>query len=108
MAALEESLAAVKGEPLGAGSKPDGRRRRRLEGARAPRRAQVQLAIQDQEPAAIAKQGQSREVEVDGRQLALTNLDKVSGPTTGFTKGEVIDYYARIADTMLPHLPAGR
>jgi bifunctional non-homologous end joining protein LigD len=51
--------------------------------------------------------GQSREVEVDGRQLKLSNLDKVLYPKTGFTKGEMIDYYARIADVMVPHL-AGR
>ncbi len=43
-------------------------------------------------------------VQVDGRELSLTNLDKVLYPATGFTKGEVIDYYARIADTLLPHL----
>jgi bifunctional non-homologous end joining protein LigD len=43
-------------------------------------------------------------VEVDGRELSLTNLDKVMYPATGFTKGEVIDYYARIAPTMLPHI----
>jgi len=43
-------------------------------------------------------------VEVDGHQLSLSNLDKVLYPKTGFTKGEVIDYYARIATTMLPHL----
>jgi len=43
-------------------------------------------------------------VEVDGHQLSLSNLDKVLYPKTGFTKGEVIDYYARIASTMLPHL----
>jgi bifunctional non-homologous end joining protein LigD len=43
-------------------------------------------------------------VEVGGRQLKLTNLDKVLYPDTGFTKGEVIDYYARIAPVMLPHL----
>ncbi|HEX2436055.1 MAG TPA: non-homologous end-joining DNA ligase [Solirubrobacterales bacterium] len=46
-------------------------------------------------------------VEVDGRELSLTNLDKVLYPSTGFTKGEVIDYYARIALAILPHL-AGR
>jgi bifunctional non-homologous end joining protein LigD len=46
-------------------------------------------------------------VEVDGRELSLTNLDKVMYPATGFTKGEVIDYYARIAPVMLPHI-AGR
>jgi bifunctional non-homologous end joining protein LigD len=45
-----------------------------------------------------------REVEVDGRELKLTNLDKVLYPKTGFTKGEMIDYYARIAEVMVPHL----
>jgi bifunctional non-homologous end joining protein LigD len=45
-------------------------------------------------------------VEVDGRRLALSNLDKVLYPETGFTKGEVIDYYARIAEVLLPHLEA--
>ena len=43
-------------------------------------------------------------VDVEGRELKLSNLDKVLYPATGFTKGEVIDYYARIAPVMLPHL----
>jgi len=43
-------------------------------------------------------------VEVDGRQLTLSNLDKVLYPSSGFTKGEVIDYYTRIAPVLLPHL----
>ncbi|HEV3226941.1 MAG TPA: non-homologous end-joining DNA ligase [Acidimicrobiales bacterium] len=43
-------------------------------------------------------------VEIDGRQLKLSNLEKVLYPATGFTKGEVIDYYARIAPTMLTHI----
>ena len=43
-------------------------------------------------------------VEVDGKHLSLTNLDKVLYPATGFTKGKVIDYYARIAPVLLPHL----
>jgi bifunctional non-homologous end joining protein LigD len=43
-------------------------------------------------------------VEVDGRRLSLSNLDKVLYPDTGFTKGEVIDYYTRIAPVLLPHL----
>jgi bifunctional non-homologous end joining protein LigD len=46
-------------------------------------------------------------VEVEGRQLSLSNLDKVLYPDVGFTKGEVIDYYTRIAPVLLPHL-AGR
>ena len=43
-------------------------------------------------------------VEVDGRQLELSNLDKVLYPEAGFTKAQVIDYYTRIAPVMLPHL----
>jgi bifunctional non-homologous end joining protein LigD len=43
-------------------------------------------------------------VVVDGRTLTLSNLDKVLYPAVGFTKGQVIDYYARIAPAMLPHL----
>jgi len=43
-------------------------------------------------------------VEVEGRQLSLSNLDKVLYPGPGFTKGQVIDYYTRIAPALLPHL----
>ncbi|MEU0466765.1 non-homologous end-joining DNA ligase [Amycolatopsis sp. NPDC006131] len=43
-------------------------------------------------------------VQVDGRRLSLSNLDKVLYPEAGFTKGQVIDYYARIAPVILPHL----
>lgn len=45
-------------------------------------------------------------VTVEGRALKLTNLGKPLYPD-GFTKGEVVDYYSRIAPAMLPHL-AGR
>jgi bifunctional non-homologous end joining protein LigD len=44
------------------------------------------------------------EVEVEGRRLSLSNLDKVMYPAVGFTKGQVIDYYTRIAPFVLPHL----
>jgi bifunctional non-homologous end joining protein LigD len=44
------------------------------------------------------------EVEVEGRTLSLSNLDKVFYPETGFTKGEVIDYYTRVSPVLLPHL----
>jgi bifunctional non-homologous end joining protein LigD len=47
------------------------------------------------------------EVEVEGKPLKLSNLDKVFYPQTGFTKGHVIDYYTRVAPALLPHL-AGR
>ena len=43
-------------------------------------------------------------VEVGGRRLRVSNLDKVLYPAVGFTKAEVIDYYVRIAPAMLTHL----
>ena len=43
-------------------------------------------------------------MNVEGRTLSISNLGKVLYPDTGFTKGEVIDYYARVAETMVPHL----
>ncbi len=44
------------------------------------------------------------EVEVEGRALRLSNLDKILYPEAGFTKAQVIDYYTRIAPVLLPHL----
>jgi len=49
----------------------------------------------------------STSVEIQGKHLTLTNLEKVLYPAAGFTKGQVIDYYARIAPVLVPHL-AGR
>ncbi|HET9197032.1 MAG TPA: non-homologous end-joining DNA ligase [Solirubrobacterales bacterium] len=48
--------------------------------------------------------GETRQVEVDGRELRLTNLDKVLYPEAGFTKGEMVDYYAKVAPAIVPHL----
>ncbi len=44
------------------------------------------------------------ELIVEGKKLAVSNLDKVLYPKTGFTKGQVIDYFIRIAPVLLPHL----
>ena len=46
-------------------------------------------------------------VEVEGRELKISNLEKVLYPEAHFTKGEVVDYYVRVSPYMLPHL-AGR
>src|SRR4051794_379252 len=46
-------------------------------------------------------------VDVDGRRIALTRLDKVLYPETGFTKGEMLAYYAEVAAVLVP-LAAGR
>ena len=54
-------------------------------------------------PPATAKR-KAVEVEVDGRRLKLSNLDKVFYPKTGFTKGAMIDYYRRVSPALLPHL----
>ena len=43
-------------------------------------------------------------VVIDGRRLKISNWDKVLYPQTGFTKGDLIAYYARIAPAVLPHL----
>ena len=61
----------------------------------------------EREATGDAEKSETVDVEVDGRQLRLSNLDKVLYPETGFTKGEVIDYYTRMAPVLLPHL-AGR
>jgi bifunctional non-homologous end joining protein LigD len=44
------------------------------------------------------------EAEVDGRTLRLSNFDKVLYPKAGFTKGDMIRYYAEIAEVLVPHL----
>src|SRR5207237_3731329 len=52
--------------------------------------------------AKVAKES-AVEVQIEGRTLKLTNLEKVLYPEVGFTKGQVIDYYTRIAPVLLPH-----
>jgi len=51
--------------------------------------------------------GEKVTVEVEGKELVLSNLDKVLYPKTGFTKADLISYYSKVAPAMLPHL-AGR
>ncbi|MGN6169021.1 MAG: DNA ligase D, partial [Solirubrobacteraceae bacterium] len=46
----------------------------------------------------------SLSIQVDGRELKLSNWDKVLFPQAGFTKGDLISYHARVAETALPHL----
>jgi bifunctional non-homologous end joining protein LigD len=50
---------------------------------------------------------QAIHVEVEGRRLKLSNLDKIFYPAVGFTKAQVIDYYTRVAPALVPHM-AGR
>ncbi|MDQ7877289.1 ATP-dependent DNA ligase [Microbacterium sp. QXD-8] len=48
--------------------------------------------------------GEEQLVRIGGRRLRITNLDKVLYPETGTTKGEVIDYYSRIGEVLIPHV----
>jgi bifunctional non-homologous end joining protein LigD len=67
--------------------------------------AEVELERVVGEAAAGAGAGKKKAVvTVEGRELALSNLDKVLYPEAGFSKGQVIDYYARVAEVLLPHL----
>jgi bifunctional non-homologous end joining protein LigD len=43
-------------------------------------------------------------VDIEGKHLKLSNLDKILYPAAGFTKGQVIDYYVRIAPVLIPHI----
>lgn len=52
----------------------------------------------------MAKTEEQVTVEVEGRRLKLSNLDKVLYPATGTTKAEVLNYYAQVAPVLLPHL----
>jgi bifunctional non-homologous end joining protein LigD len=52
----------------------------------------------------VNRAGASTRVTIGGRELSVSNLDKVLYPEVGFTKGQLIDYYVRIADAMLPHI----
>jgi bifunctional non-homologous end joining protein LigD len=52
----------------------------------------------------VAEKKQTVTVDVDGHHLQLSNLSKVLYPEAGFHKGEIIDYYSRIAPVLLPHL----
>ena len=47
---------------------------------------------------------ETAELIVEGKKLSVSNLDKVLYPKVAFTKGQVIDYYIRIAPVLLPHL----
>src|SRR5207249_7708275 len=47
---------------------------------------------------------EKKKLVVEGKKLSVSNLDKVLYPKVGFTKGQVIDYYIKIAPVLLPHL----
>jgi bifunctional non-homologous end joining protein LigD len=52
----------------------------------------------------MSERAAPNELEVDGRRLAIRNLDRVIFPRAGITKGRLLDYYVRVAGAILPHL----
>ena len=99
MAALEESLAAIKGEELSGDG--EARSRSRSRSASPPAKSKSTAKPTRRRRASRRQRPRSRDRRP---RLSITNLDKVLYPKAGFTKGEVIDYYARIAPALLPHL----
>ena len=72
-------------------------------------RAPVFIGLADHEPQeraapVIDLSASELRVRDDGREVRLTNLQKVFWPREGITKGEVLDHYARCASVLLPHL----
>ncbi len=57
-------------------------------------------------PLPAERRGDAWWLEVDGRELRLSNLDKVFWPEDGYTKGDVVAYYLNVAELILPHLRA--
>src|SRR4030095_16917332 len=55
-------------------------------------------------PLRIDPMSKDATVDIEGKHLKLSTLDKVLYPAVGFTKAQVIDYYVRIAPVLLPHL----
>jgi bifunctional non-homologous end joining protein LigD len=47
---------------------------------------------------------QKREIDIAGRNVQVSNIDKVLYPEAGFTKGDVLNYYMGVSQYLLPHL----
>jgi bifunctional non-homologous end joining protein LigD len=69
-----------------------------------PPEAQLRAPVEPLGPLTIRRRSaNAAEVTIEGRELKLSNLDKVLYPQTGFSKGDLIAYYAAIAPVLLPH-----
>jgi bifunctional non-homologous end joining protein LigD len=69
-------------------------------------RAPSYKGLRDDKPSDLVVREEANAIlaEVGGRQVKLSNLDKVLYPEAGFAKRDVIDYFARIAPAVLPHI----
>jgi bifunctional non-homologous end joining protein LigD len=99
----EEAVAQAPVEQ--AQSRESARRKQPQRQAPASRKARTDAAQQTLGPLSIRRvDSQSALTTVEGRELKLSNLDKVLYPKSGFTKGDLIAYYAQIAPVLLGHL----
>ena len=71
-----------------------------------PRKAATGPAftVEFPKPLPAERSGEHWRMEVDGRELRLSNLDKVFWPDEGYTKGDLVAYYYNVADRILPYL----
>ena len=72
-------------------------RRKKSSGGRA-------FTVEFPEPLPVEKRGDAWWMEADGRELRLSNLDKVFWPDEGYTKGDLVAYYDAVAPLMLTYL----
>lgn len=68
------------------------------------RRTQKRPSSNRRQPSAAPPRRASDTLNVSGKQVPVSNLNKVFYPSVGFTKAQVIDYYIRISPVLLPHL----
>jgi bifunctional non-homologous end joining protein LigD len=71
---------------------------------REDREPEVEREIGPEPAEEAARPRAGSELDIDGRRVAVTNLEKVLYPAAGFTKAQVLDYYIRVAPALLPHL----
>lgn len=71
---------------------------------RRPHTGRTKAPVSRKKPAAKRATGKARSVRVGRHTVEVTNAGRVLFPESGITKGDLVDYYRRIADRMLPHL----
>ena len=62
------------------------------------------FTVEFPQPLPAEKRGDAWWMDADGRELRLSNLDKVFWPHEGYTKGDLLAYYYNVAELILPHL----
>jgi bifunctional non-homologous end joining protein LigD len=72
--------------------------------AKAPRKKSPRAGVQESSAAPLELKGKEAVVEIDGRTLKFTNLDKVWYPKDGYTKRDLLHYYQEVSEWLIPHL----